>query len=319
MSDAEVAQTTGRTFGGVWAKRRERGIPQPSLKFRHWTPAEDELVGTAPDAEIGARLGRTATAVHSSRAILERERARSETNQVVSDPAPCPDVLQALQSRPIAVPRDRSPADDDRFKLIGGPYYPPRTDRGRFLVCELRGKVKVGGYSDAPIPWPRIWQRRSLVLCGDLVRGLRTESVLAVAYHWGLSRAIVSYYRQQFRIERYTLGSYRLFRKTIDAARTPAARAKLVAAREGKPSLQSAASRERLRTIQSLPKPAEFKRRESERLRRRFALLGPFPRWTPDQIALIGTMQDREVARRTGHTLMAVRAKKFAIRGQRTK
>src|SRR5205085_1927066 len=229
--------------------------------FRKWTPAEDKLVGTAPDADIARQLDRTEGAVKSRRAILEREQASRQTKPILSDPKPSRATFSAIRGQSailhsalsiphLEVPRDPSLADDDRYKLIDGPYYPPRTARGRFLVCQLRGKVKVGGYSDAPIPWPRIWRRRSLVICGDLLRALRTESVYAVSYHWGLCRAIVSYYRQQLSIPRYNPGSHRLFREyIIEAARTPEALAKLSAAKEGKPSTESQRDRERLRRI----------------------------------------------------------------------
>src|SRR5438552_19137155 len=63
LSDAEVAELTGRTFGTVWQKRRALGIDQPALRFRKWTPAEDKLVGTAPDADIAHQLDRTEGAV----------------------------------------------------------------------------------------------------------------------------------------------------------------------------------------------------------------------------------------------------------------
>jgi hypothetical protein len=52
----------------------------------------------------------------------------------------------------------------------------------------------------------------------------------------------------------------------------------------------------------------------SERLRRHFDLFGPFRKWTPEELALIGTMPDREVARRINRSLSAVRGKKFALR-----
>ena len=52
----------------------------------------------------------------------------------------------------------------------------------------------------------------------------------------------------------------------------------------------------------------------SERLRRRFDLLGPYRPWTPKELTMIGTMPDREVARRINRSLSAVRAKKFALR-----
>ena len=44
----------------------------------------------------------------------------------------------------------------DRFLLRHGPYRPPRDRRGDKLFCEVRGTVTVGGYTDAPIPWPRV-------------------------------------------------------------------------------------------------------------------------------------------------------------------
>jgi hypothetical protein len=311
--DAEVARLIRRTFGTVWQKRRSIGIPQPSLRFRKWTPAEDKLVGTAPDAEIARRLNRTITAIKSRRAVLERDKLKLPTKPIVSSPEPCPAVLAGLGVKPITVPRDPSLADDDRYKLIDGPYYPPRTACGRFLVCELRGTVKVGGYSDAPIPWPRIWRRRSLVICGDLLRALKTESVLAVSYHWGLSYSIVSQYRQQLNVPRLNPGSHRLFREVvIESARTPEALAKQSRAREGRRATESRRDRAKLRRIQRRPKSRAWRRKMSERLRRHFDLIGPYRPWTKKELAMIGTMPDREVARRTNRSLAAVRAKKFA-------
>src|SRR5437870_7462848 len=72
-------------------------------------------------------------------------------------------------------------------RLLFGPRQPPKTRRGKFLFCERRGTVKVGDYSDGPIPWPLKWgTRNSLILCGDLVRAVRGEAALAIARHWGV-------------------------------------------------------------------------------------------------------------------------------------
>jgi hypothetical protein len=220
--------------------------------------------------------------------------------------------LDSLGVQPVTVPRDPSIADDDRYRLIDGPYYSPRTDRGRFLVCELRGTVKIGGYSEAPIPWPRIWHRRSLAICGDLLRALRTESVFAVSYYWGLSKAIVSPYRQLFSVPRVNPGTDRLIREfVIQASCTAEARAKQSAAREGRPSAESARDLERLRRIQRRSKPKTWRRKMSERLRHLFHMVGPFRKWTPEELAMIGTMPDREVAPLIHRSLSAVKAKKF--------
>jgi hypothetical protein len=155
------------------------------------------------------------------------------------------------------------------------------------------------------------------VICGDLLRALKTESVYAVSYHWRLSRAIVSYYRQQLGVPRLNPGTNRLVREcVIPAARTLEARAKLSAAHEGRPSTESAHDRERLRRIQRLSKSKAWRRKMSERLRRRFDLLGPYRKWAAPELALIGTMPDREVARRIDRSLSAVRAKKFSLRAK---
>ena len=116
-------------------------------------------------------------------------------------------------------------------------------------------------------------------------------------------------------IPRYNAGTHRLFREfVIEAARTPEARAKISAAKEGKPSTESARDRQLLRHIQRRPKPKSWRRKMSERLRRPFDFVGPFRPWTRKELAMLGTMRDREVARRINRSLSAVRAKKFALR-----
>jgi hypothetical protein len=55
----------------------------------------------------------------------------------------------------------------------------------------------------------------------------------------------------------------------------------------------------------------------SERLRRRFDILGPYYPWTPKDLAMIGTIPDREAALRINRSLSAVRAKKFSLRQKR--
>src|SRR5437879_3585088 len=43
--------------------------------------------------------------------------------------------------------------DEERFRLIRGPYEPPPFQHG-FLFDAVRGKVRFAKYSNAPIPWP---------------------------------------------------------------------------------------------------------------------------------------------------------------------
>src|ERR1019366_867348 len=89
----------------------------------------------------------------------------------------------------------------DRVKLLLGPYLPPRTRPGRSLACHLRGKVTVRSISDAPIQWPCTWRhaidhRPSIILCGDVVRAVCTESAAAIMYHWGVGHSTLATWRR---------------------------------------------------------------------------------------------------------------------------
>ncbi len=62
----------------------------------------------------------------------------------------------------------------ERFRLIGGPYNPPRF-KGEWLTDAIQGKVKFGMYSNGLISWP-IFKKTEprgsggFVLCGDLLK-----------------------------------------------------------------------------------------------------------------------------------------------------
>src|SRR5688572_5336222 len=88
-----------------------------------------------------------------------------------------------------------------RFQLLFGPYRCPRVVKGAPLFCEIRGWVKVQGFSDGPIVWPRASftgyrGRGPLIVCGDLSLAIRRESHQAVAHWWGVSTTVVSRWRR---------------------------------------------------------------------------------------------------------------------------
>src|SRR5688572_18816589 len=133
---------------------------------------------------------------------------------------------------------------------------------------------------------------------------------------WGVSHDTVSAWRKSLGIERNTPGTLRLFWRTVDLARTPAARAKMSRQREGRKDLMTKADRERLRMIQRRPKTEAWKRRMSEKMKQRCATLGSFEKWLPEEEAMFGVVPDREIARITGRSLSAVKGKKFALRSE---
>lgn len=184
-----------------------------------------------------------------------------------------------------------------------GPYGPPKTARGKFLVCESRGKVKVSGYSDGPIPWPIKWRtRNSLILCGDLIQAVRRESKLAVAFHWGVSLKMVQVWRRILDVEPYTPGSQWLMRTTARENSTPRKMRRLT---------------ELARPVGRRPKSKEWRRKMSSIVRVRIKLTGPIhpdrPLWTPEQDRLLGTGLDSAVAEKLGRSVNAVRSRRCAL------
>ena len=107
--------------------------------------------------------------------------------------------------------------DDERFFLLGGPYLAPDVRPGDWLEDAERGSVQVGGYTEtARIPWPRLKKtgKASLILCGDLIRAVQTESALAIGYWWGVSGVVVARWRKVLGISQTgSEGSLQLYRK----------------------------------------------------------------------------------------------------------
>jgi len=72
-----------------------------------------------------------------------------------------------------------------------------RAIKGSFASCV---DLKVGSWSAGLIPWPRRYRTGSIILCGDLVRAVKLESVEAVCFHWGVCRNVVQNWRQALHV-----------------------------------------------------------------------------------------------------------------------
>lgn len=191
-----------------------------------------------------------------------------------------------------------------RFRLLFGPYDPPRTRRGKFLFCEWRGTVKVGEYSDGPIPWPLKWgTRRSLILCGDLVEAVKQESEVAVAHHWGVSAATVKKWRQALEVEFYNAGTRWLQHAQALENATPSRMRRIT---------------DLARAVTRVPKPRKWKRYMSQLVRMRIARSGPInPRhklWTDCEDHLLGSKSDAELAAILGRSAGAIRSRRRALK-----
>jgi hypothetical protein len=304
--DYELGRLIGRPGKSVWAKRAALGIAAPTTLVRRWTEAEDMMVLSKPPSESARILNRTEEAVR-----IRRTKLRKKLSPTVAI-----ELLKPEEARlRLEVPRYDSAEQEEKVRFVGGPYAPPIVPLGGWLKCDVRGRLQVGGYTNALIPWPvAVNHPRQMILCADLVKALKTESRLAVCFHFGISPQIVSEYKRRLGIERFTPGSTRLFWRNVKLAGSEEARTKMSRQREGRKDLMTPADRERLRQIQKRPKSLAWKAKAAEKWQRRYALLGKPEVWTEEELALIGTRPDREVARLVNRSVLAIKAKKFQLR-----
>lgn len=177
------------------------------------------------------------------------------------------------------------------------------------------------------IAWPRRRKtgRASLILCGDLVRAVETESEIAVAHWWGVSVTTVWAWRKALGVGRITNGTARLYHdyqpeklpELVGAigrerAKAPDAVAAMRASKRGQPA--APATRVALLHAAQQPKSDGWRQALSERNRRRGRPASWRARdWQPQEDRILGTMPDRAAAQSIGRTLPAVRQRRLAL------
>jgi hypothetical protein len=153
----------------------------------------------------------------------------------------------------------------ERFRLHFGPYRASRFRLGSKVTCAVRGEVVIRAVSDAPIAWPLGWAHGglSLVVYAGLEQAIRRESIQAVAHHWGVTPQTVTKWRGRLGIQGSPVEGTTRLRKRYAAepwaeqarlkawskAQDPERRARIAAAKRGKPRSPDvvAAMRERMR------------------------------------------------------------------------
>ncbi|MBV9469610.1 MAG: helix-turn-helix transcriptional regulator [Abitibacteriaceae bacterium] len=176
--------------------------------------------------------------------------------------------------------------DEERYKLLFGPYKSPKVQIGDQMVDEIRGPVVVGTWSKGKIPWPciRTAGRSAFVLTGDLVEAVKNESSLAIQYWWGVSPSTVHRWRKTLGTDQYNEGTLRLHR-------------------EWKPEKISAADARRGQRKGASP---ESRAKMTAKIRARGFYQHSQRVWTKEEEAILGTMPDPAAAEKLGRTLKAV-------------
>lgn len=211
------------------------------------------------------------------------------------------------------------------------PYRAPRRKLGSVLFCELRSEVVFNGLSAGRIAWPTTRKGRArpaYILCGDLVKAVKRESATAICYRWGVSPFTVWKWRQALDVPETNEGTSRLRsdyaqepaavaarEKASAKARDPERRAKIAAAKRGRPRprhvIEAVIASHRGKAL------TEETRRKISKTHRRKGTRPPKAGrpWSAVEDALLGALPVAEVARRTGRTVLAVYCRRQKLRG----
>jgi hypothetical protein len=183
--------------------------------------------------------------------------------------------------------------DLDMVKLLHSPYTRPAFRRGDLTECLARGCVVIiTGRSYGRIPWVRCRTPghrggSGLLVDAELARAIRCESSAALCFWWGITQGVVTRWRKVLGVKgpAGTEGSRRLIRASARKA--------------------TAALKEREWTAKERQ---DYRRRALDLDLGRHLKTGFHgPCWTPEQLALLGTLPDAQVAKRIGRTVTAVR------------
>jgi hypothetical protein len=168
--------------------------------------------------------------------------------------------------------------DNERYRLLSGPYKAPPCKVGNRLHCKIHGWVIVTGFSKGPIRWPLValGGQSSYILCGDLIRAVQDEATQAVAHWWGVSTGSVASWRKALGVDQCNEGTRQL-------------RSRIAEQRRGKPFSEE--------TRQKMSATAKAKGTRPPWLN---------PAWSPEEDALLGRIPDEEIARRTRRTRQAI-------------
>jgi len=190
---------------------------------------------------------------------------------------------------------------EDHYRLLYGPYVPPRLGRGDRAFCLYRDcEVRITSWSDGRIPWPKcipahVRSMPILLVTDMLLEAIRRESSLALQYWFGVGYHQVRNWRRGFGVGQWEPeGSIRLHR--INCAKGAAAlKRKRWTRAELKNKRESAI---RLNLIQ---------------FAKQSPIQGGHAAWTKQELVLLGTISDAEIAAKIGRTENAVRVKRTKL------
>jgi len=197
----------------------------------------------------------------------------------------------------------------ERFRLQFGPYAAPKVPRNNRLFCEMRGYLKVSPcWSDGPIPWPRRYRTGSIILCGDLVRAVKMESVEAICFHWGVCRNVVQNWRHALGVPEFNPGTQQLRNQVRAGLNSPARQRATLRAKHPTAILKREKPPHEAAHPLVRPSTSLLVR---ERMARTGRHINPQLRlWTAKEDKLLGIARDEQIAKKIHRSEDAVRARR---------
>jgi hypothetical protein len=218
--------------------------------------------------------------------------------------------------------------DSKRFKLRFGPYKTPLFRIGQIIQCALRGEVEITRISSSRISWPMgkpvgMRSGASLVVYKGLAKAVRLEANHTVRYWWGVAPCTVWKWRKALGVLANTKGTSALrkeysqeewFSAVRAKAHTklgdPARRAKIAAAKRGKPRPKAVIAGMRARMLGK--KLSEATRRKMSAAHKARGTRPPWLNspWEGWEDELVRTLPGIEAAKQTGRSYSAVTARR---------
>ena len=210
-----------------------------------------------------------------------------------------------------------------------GPYSMPNGfGIGGTITCAYRGReVVIGGITAAPVQWFMIRNtgKPFVILCGDLIRAVQTESEAAIAHNWGVNKTTVWKWRKALKVERMTPGTEQVFRTLFESripeevvergrrkSRSKASRQKMIASKTGQPMHENT----RKTLLKAVKRPKSQSHREAMSLAHKARGTRP-PNgrpWTKAEDKRLGKAPDKIVAVELDRSVDSIRKRRTRLR-----
>ncbi len=209
-----------------------------------------------------------------------------------------------------------------------GPYSMPQGfGIGDTIACAYRGRdVVIGGITDAPVQWFMIRNtgKPFVILCGDLIRAVQTESEAAIAHNWGVNKTTVWKWRKALDVGRMNSGTTLVFRTLFESripeeviekgrrkSRSKASRQKMIRSKTG----QAMHENTRKALLKAVKHPKSQSHREAlSRANKARGTLPPNGRpWTKAEDKRLGMAPDRALALELDRSVDAIRKRRTRL------